>query len=88
MLDSGLQDQGADGLPRHLRQDTRGVDGASSGYGQGSSGVRAPSPWDPAFAGKTEVVGCGLAIGRRLIFITSCGIRKAIVIPSPSCLSF
>ena len=47
-----------------------------------------PSPWDPAFAGKTEVVGCGLAIGRHLIFITSCGIRKAIVIPSPSCLSF
>ena len=24
MLDSGLQDQGADGLPRHLHEDTRG----------------------------------------------------------------
>ena len=70
------------------RPESMGVDGASSGYGQGSTGVRAPSPWDPVFAGKTEVVGCGLAIGRRLIFITSCGIRKAIVIPSPSCLSF
>ena len=26
MLDSGLQDQGADGLPRHLHEDTRGGD--------------------------------------------------------------
>ena len=25
MLDSGLQDQGADGLPRHLHEDTRGA---------------------------------------------------------------
>ena len=25
MLDSGLQDQGADGLPRHLHEDTRGM---------------------------------------------------------------
>ena len=33
------------------RPESRGVDGASSGYGQGSTGVRAPSPWDPAFAG-------------------------------------
>ena len=27
MLDSGLQDQGVYGLPRHLRQDTRGAGG-------------------------------------------------------------
>ena len=27
MLDSGLQDQGADGLPRHLHEDTRGLGG-------------------------------------------------------------
>ena len=30
----------------------------------------------------------GRAVRRGPIFITSCGIRKAIVIPSPSCLSF
>ena len=30
MLDSGLQDQGADGLPRHLHEDTRGAGGPHS----------------------------------------------------------